>query len=88
MNRNPLAGLEDLTERLSRLLPPGAEQLREDVRRNLKSLLATTLERMDLVTREEFDLQRTLLARTRARLEELERRVAELEAGPGPTPGG
>lgn len=84
MNKNPLFAFEELSERLGRMLPPGAERLREDLRRNFKATVQSTLDRMDLVTREEFDIQRALLARTRARLEELEQRVAEMESAPDP----
>lgn len=50
-----------------------------DLERNLKAMLGHTFQRLELVTREEFDLQRELLARARARLEQLEARVARLE---------
>ena len=51
----------------------------EDMERNFKSLLQSTLARMDLVTREEFDVQLAVLARTREKLEALEARLAALE---------
>ena len=51
----------------------------KDVERNVKAMLTQGFARLDLVTREEFDIQAQVLARTRARLEELERRVAMLE---------
>jgi len=50
-----------------------------DLEKNLRALLASAFSRLDLVTREEFDVQREVLARTRARLEELEAKLAELE---------
>ena len=50
-----------------------------DLEKNLRALLAAAFGRLDLVTREEFDVQREVLARTRARLEELEAKLAELE---------
>jgi BMFP domain-containing protein YqiC len=53
-----------------------------DLQKNLKALLTQQFARFDLVTREEFDVQAKVLARTRARLEELERRLAELERVP------
>lgn len=73
---NNQAFLNDLQTRLVALLraSPAA-----DVERNVKAMLTQTFQRLDLVTREEFDLQRELLARARARLEQLEARVAELE---------
>jgi hypothetical protein len=71
--------LEDLVEQVSRLLPPGLERLHADFKQNVRGLLDSTLTRMDLVTREEFDVQQAVLTRTRAKLTELERRIAELE---------
>ena len=50
-----------------------------DLQKNLKALLQQQFARLDLVTREEFDTQSKVLARARARLEELEQRIAELE---------
>jgi BMFP domain-containing protein YqiC len=52
----------------------------KDVERNVKAMLAQGFNKFDLVTREEFDTQAQVLIRTRLRLEELERRVVELEA--------
>ena len=80
---NSQAFLNDLQTRLTALLraSPAA-----DVERNVKAMLTQAFQRLDLVTREEFDLQRELLARARARLEQLEARVAELERAPGSQP--
>lgn len=75
-----------------------AEALRnspaKDIEKNVRSMMTQGFARLDLVTREEFDVQSQVLARTRARLEELEARVAELErragivsSGTGSTPG-
>jgi len=50
-----------------------------DLEKNLRALLASAFSRLDLVTREEFDVQREVLARTRARLQELEAKLSELE---------
>lgn len=50
-----------------------------DLEKNLKELFAQTMRKMDLVTRDEFELQREMLQRTRERLEALEARIAELE---------
>jgi ubiquinone biosynthesis accessory factor UbiK len=52
----------------------------KDVEKNMKAMLAQGFSKLDLVTREEFDTQTQVLVRTRARLEELEKRVAQLEA--------
>jgi len=62
----------------------------KDIEKNVRSMMSQGFARLDLVTREEFDVQSQVLARTRARLEELETRVAELERklGAGGTPTG
>jgi ubiquinone biosynthesis accessory factor UbiK len=79
-------GIDQLAERLASLVPPGLANVREDLHANFKDILAQGLRRLDLVTREEFDVQSQVLARTRERLEIMERRVASLEVGA--TPGG
>ncbi len=71
--------LDDLTRRLAGSLPQGLQALRQDIDRNLRAGLEAGLSRLDLVTREEFDVQSAVLARTRAKLEHLEAQVAELE---------
>ncbi len=71
--------IESLAEKITSSLPSGGKALADDLKKNLRVGLNSTLERMDLVTREEFDIQTELLARTRARLEILEKQVAELE---------
>lgn len=83
MSRNPL---EDLANRLGQLLPEGAHEMRADFERNAKAMLQSTLSRMDLVTREEFDVQADVLARTREQVETLSQRIAELERQAGITP--
>lgn len=70
--------LDDLQQRLSALVeatPAG------DLQKNIKALLTQQFARLELVTREEFDTQSKVLARTRAKLEELEARLAALESG-------
>jgi BMFP domain-containing protein YqiC len=69
-----------LALRLVSLVPPGLAEAHKDLRANFSDVLAQGLRRLDLVTREEFDVQSQVLARTRAKVEELERRVAALEA--------
>lgn len=70
--------VEELNERIAQALrdSPGA-----DLNRNLRALFAGWLDRFDLVTREDFDVQRKLLERAQAKLAELEARITELEAG-------
>lgn len=69
--------LSDLTARLSEL---AANNPAKDLERNMRALLAATFARLDLVTREEYDVQVQVLARAREKLAALEARVAELEA--------
>ena len=61
-------------------LPPELFQVKDDVKKNLRAAISASLARMDLVTREEFEIQKALLSRTRAMLDELEAKVARLEA--------
>jgi BMFP domain-containing protein YqiC len=76
--------LDELARRLSSLVPPGlrgesAQELRNELQQNFRAVLQTGLSRLDLVTREEFEVQRAVLLRTREKLEHLERVVGELE---------
>ena len=75
-----LAQLDDLARRLSGLVPPGIREGRDELQQNFKSVLQSGLARLDLVTREEFDVQRAVLLRTREKLEALEREVQALES--------
>ncbi len=76
--------LDEMSARVSSLLaatPAG------DIEKNLRATLAGLFAKLDLVTREEFDVQREVLTRTRAKLEALEARVSELESRSPPAPG-
>ena len=75
-----LAQLDELARLLSNLVPPGLREGREELQQNFKSVLQAGLGKLDLVTREEFDVQRAVLLRTREKLEKLERQVEDLEA--------
>ena len=75
--------LDDLVQRLTSALPKGIQTLQEDLGRNLRTSLEAGLTRLDLVTREEFDVQSAVLARTREKLTQLEAQVAELERALG-----
>jgi BMFP domain-containing protein YqiC len=72
--------LDDFARRLGEALPAGLTELRADLEKTARLGLQQMLEKMDLVTREEFEVQKAVLERTRARLEALEHRVAALEA--------
>jgi ubiquinone biosynthesis accessory factor UbiK len=71
--------LDDFAQRLAGTLPKGLQALQSDINRNLRAGVEAGLAKLDLVTREEFDVQAAVLARTRAKLDAMEARVAELE---------
>ena len=75
--------LEDLARRLADAVPPGIAAIRDDLERNFRAVLQGGLARLDLVMRQEFDIQSAVLRRSRERLEELEKRIAALEKQPG-----
>jgi len=72
--------LQKIVRQVMRSLPGGDSQLRQDLEKNLHAAMQGVFSRMDLVTREEFEVQRDLLARSRTKLEQLEKQIAELEA--------
>jgi BMFP domain-containing protein YqiC len=72
--------IDDLAQRLAGSVPESVAALRRDLEQNFKGVLAGGLAKLDLVTREEFDVQAAVLKRTRAKLTALEKRLAELEA--------
>lgn len=78
--------IDDLARRLSSLVPPSMREGREELQQNFKAILQSGLSRLDLVTREEFDVQRAVLLRTREKLEALQRQVQALEAQRAPSP--
>lgn len=73
--------IDKLARTLAETLPEGLKSIREDAERNFRAVLESSLAKLDLVTREEFDVQEAVLARTREKLEGLERRLAALETG-------
>lgn len=75
--------LEEIASRLSRVLPPGLRGLRAELEDNFRAVLRASLDRLDLVSRERFDTQADLLARTQSRLAQLEKRLEALESVPG-----
>ncbi len=71
--------IDDLARKLSDSVPQGLRSLEQDVRENFKGILKAGLTRLDLVTRDEFEVQAAVLRRTREKLEALEKQIAELE---------
>lgn len=71
--------IDDIASRLASVIPPSFSHLKEDVEKNFHAILQSALSRLDLVSREEFEVQKAVLAKTRQKLEALEKRVAEIE---------
>lgn len=77
--QQPQALLDRLMADISRHLPADLGRLRQEVEHSVHAVLRETLTRLDLISREEFEIQQQVLERTRSRLEALEKQVAELE---------
>lgn len=75
-----LKAIDELARRLSALVPPGLKEARGDLEQNMKATLQAGLGKLDLVTREEFEVQRAVLLRSREKIEALEQAVQSLEA--------
>lgn len=71
--------LDELTRGVLNALPTGMREMQQDVEKNLRAALQSVFAKLDLVTREEFEVQSAVLLRTREKLTALEARVAELE---------
>lgn len=80
MQEKSTPNLDEMVNRLFKALPGGMREFGQEADKNLRAALHGALKKMDLVTREEFDIQQGVLSRTRAKLEALEKQVAELEA--------
>ncbi|CAN5186294.1 accessory factor UbiK family protein [soil metagenome] len=72
--------IDDLARRLHEAVPQALRDMQHDLEQNFKAVLQSTLARLDLVTREEFDVQTAVLERTRAKLDALQQRLDELES--------
>ena len=71
--------VDNIARKLAEAVPEGLRSVREDLDKNFRSVLRASLSKLDLVTREEFEVQEAVLAKTRAKLEKLEALVKELE---------
>ena len=71
--------IDELTKLLSKEMPNFGSAMQEDITRHVRAAVSTALARMDVVTREEFDVQCAVLERTREKLTALEKQLAELE---------
>ena len=78
--------LEQLARQVHEAMPKGVREFGDDVEKKIRQVLQAQLTRMDLVNREEFDVQTQVLLRTREKLAALEQRLAQLESQSGATP--
>jgi len=76
----------DLAKKMTDALPQNLQIMKQDMEKQFKSVLQTTFNKLDLVTREEFDAQNEVLAHTRQMVEELEKRVSAVESKCGIAP--
>ena len=74
-----LGKIDEIVTRLTESLPPGATQLREEMEARFRTVLKSAFEKMDLVSREEFEQQKALLERAQVRLESLQQQLDEME---------
>lgn len=72
--------IDDTVKRLSESLPPGLNKFKKDLEKNFRAVLQSMLTKLELVTREEFDIQKKVLAKTRSKLNALEKQIAYLES--------
>jgi len=71
--------IDDIASRLADSIPAGLQSLKVDIEKNFHAILQSALGKLDLVTREEFEVQKAVLAKTRSKLEDMEKRVADME---------
>ena len=71
--------IDEIANKLTDAMPQGVTDLQDDVEKNVRAVLQNTFTKFNLVSREEFEVQSRVLAQTRTKLEELEKRVTELE---------
>ncbi|WP_154224083.1 accessory factor UbiK family protein [Marinicella rhabdoformis] len=71
--------VEDMVNKVEQLIPEDLKTMRQDFHKNIKSILTAGLQKADLVTREEFEVQKAVLAKTRAKLEAIEAQLSQSE---------
>jgi hypothetical protein len=76
----PGDSIEKLAQKLAEVVPQGIKSVRDDLEQNFQSVLRAGLGRLDLVSREEFEVQEAVLARTREKLDALEERLDSIES--------
>lgn len=78
--------IEELSQRIEQSLPEGLRQTKGEIDKTVRQAVMNAFQKMELITRDEFDIQTQVLARTRAKLEMLEQRVDDMEARFGAVP--
>lgn len=81
-NDSEKPSIDELARRLVESLPAGLRSARDELEQNFRSVLRTAIGKLDLVTREEFEVQQLVLARTREKLESIAARLEEMEEAP------
>ena len=71
--------IETAISDIAKILPEDLDILKDDLEKNIRATLNATFSKMELVTREEFDIQASLLSRTRAKLEALQKKLSEID---------
>ena len=71
--------IDDTVKRLSESLPPGLNKFKKDLEKNFKAILQNMFAKLDLVTREEFDIQKKVLTKTRIKINALEKHIVSIE---------
>ncbi|GAA4820970.1 hypothetical protein GCM10011365_23440 [Marinicella pacifica] len=71
--------VEDIVNKVDQFIPEDLKTMRQEFKQNMKAVLTASLQKADLVTREEFDVQKAVLAKTRAKLEALEKQLDDMK---------
>ena len=71
--------INEITQKISALLPDSIKLVQDDIEKNIRAVIESSFSKMNLVSREEFDVQSALLARSLEKLQQLEEQIAELE---------
>ena len=71
--------IDDISRKIADAIPPGVSQIKTELEHNIHSIVESYLSKLNLVSRDEFDIQTAVLARTREKLEALESELAKLE---------
>lgn len=71
--------IEQIAEQISNAIPPSVKNIADNVEEKVKAVVQAKLSQLDVVSREEFDVQTQVLARTRAKLEQLEKEIEALK---------